>query len=647
MAALSIEKIIQNFNITPAVLEKRKSISLYIESLASLIIERFYDTLLSNPNFKSNFDNSSLSLLKKAKKEMIIALFSDNFDENLLKKIAKVQHNSSLKLDTYIISASYSILQDVIIDLASVNELLSRDLKTIIKFLNISELITQESHKNNLQTHDNKTDVMWVLETLFEMLAIHKNKSEQLIKSFEENTLSFPLDDNLPVKDVLSCDFTISIQELKLKTNEFTLFNLDIENIDKYHILYHKDVGTLYNLIESNASKAEQNKQLEKIQKTLEILFEHIGKPYEQTSSLTFLSINSGIRFIQNYHTVINETKYIPFNHPQKLVAFIRTLIQESLKTSLSWIVLSSEISQNKPKNSYEIQEQIILNSHIIYVSLNLKDIPYKSFIFDVIKVFLEVLKTTIINREKEHTLIALAEKAEIANRSKDIFLANMSHELRTPLNAIIGFSQVLQVRPEIPQNLRSYIEKISIAGNNLLTLVNTILDFAKLEAGKISFHPKMELFADVTKEVKVIMSPLAEEKSINLIFPTEISLALYMDPQLIKQVLINILSNAIKFTPKFGEVKLNIMFNESQKEYIISICDTGVGMNQEALSKLFTPFTQIDNSEQASSKGTGLGLVITKRIVQDLHNGNIKVESKENEGTCFHISLPTNEDTP
>ena len=647
MAALSIEKIIQNFNITPAVLEKRKSISLYIESLASLIIERFYDTLLSNPNFKSNFDNSSLSLLKKAKKEMIIALFSDNFDENLLKKIAKVQHNSSLKLDTYIISASYSILQDVIIDLASVNELLSRDLKTIIKFLNISELITQESHKNNLQTHDNKTDVMWVLETLFEMLAIHKNKSEQLIKSFEDNTLSFPLHDNLPVKDVLSCDFTISIQELKLKTNEFTLFNLDIENIDKYHILYHKDVGTLYNLIESNASKAEQNKQLEKIQKTLEILFEHIGKPYEQTSSLTFLSINSGIRFIQNYHTVINETKYIPFNHPQKLVAFIRTLIQESLKTSLSWIVLSSEISQNKPKNSYEIQEQIILNSHIIYVSLNLKDIPYKSFIFDVIKVFLEVLKTTIINREKEHTLIALAEKAEIANRSKDIFLANMSHELRTPLNAIIGFSQVLQVRPEIPQNLRSYIEKISIAGNNLLTLVNTILDFAKLEAGKISFHPKMELFADVTKEVKVIMSPLAEEKSINLIFPTEISLALYMDPQLIKQVLINILSNAIKFTPKFGEVKLNIMFNESQKEYIISICDTGVGMNQEALSKLFTPFTQIDNSEQASSKGTGLGLVITKRIVQDLHNGNIKVESKENEGTCFHISLPTNEDTP
>ena len=645
MQTLLIKKIVKNFNLTPALLESRKNVALYIDSLSPLIVERFYEALFLNPSFKNSFNNSSISLLKKATTEMIIALFSDEFDEKLLEKISQLQEQSPIKFDSYMIAASYSILHDTIIEIASVNKQLSADLKTIIKFINIAQTMTQEADKNNLQKSDNKTDTMWVLETLFEMLSIHRNKSEQLIKSFEEGTLSFPLHDNLPVKDVLSCNIQNSIDELKLKTKELALFNLDIEEIEKYHTLYHKDVVYLYDLIESNRAKEEQNKQLEKIKKTSEMLFEHIGKPYEQTSSLTFLSINSGIRFIQNYNAVINETKYIPFNNPNQLVAFIKELIQASIQSSLSWIISSSNISLNKPEKSYDISEKIVLNSHTIYVSLNLKELPYKSFVFDVIKVFLEVLKTTIINREKEHTLIALAEKAEMANRSKDIFLANMSHELRTPLNAIIGFSQVLQARPEIPKNLRSFIEKISIAGNNLLTLVNTILDFAKLEAGKISFHPKMELFADITKEVGIIMSPLAQEKNINLIFPTDISLALYMDHQLIKQVLINILSNAIKFTPQSGEVKLNIRFDEANKEYVISICDTGVGMSPKAIAKLFTPFTQIDNSQQASSKGTGLGLVITKRIIQDLHNGHIKVESKENEGTCFHISLPVNDD--
>jgi len=216
-----------------------------------------------------------------------------------------------------------------------------------------------------------------------------------------------------------------------------------------------------------------------------------------------------------------------------------------------------------------------------------------------------------------------------------------MSHELRTPLNAIIGFSQVLQMRQEIPENMRTYIEKISIAGNNLLDLVNTILDFAKLEAGKISYHPQTTLLSELLKEVLIIISPLAEAKNITLKFPSDISLTLYIDQQLIKQAFINILSNAIKFTPENGKVTLSIDFNKELKEYIISICDTGVGMTKEALSLLFTPFTQIENSLQSDSKGTGLGLVITKRIVEDLHGGRIWVESEVNQGSCFHIAVP------
>jgi CheY-like chemotaxis protein len=221
------------------------------------------------------------------------------------------------------------------------------------------------------------------------------------------------------------------------------------------------------------------------------------------------------------------------------------------------------------------------------------------------------------------------------------MFLANMSHELRTPLNAIIGFSQILQTKQEIPDNLKTYIEKISISGKNLLNLVNTILDFAKIEAGKISYHPKMTMIIDVIREVEAIVSTLAQNKNITLEFPGDISVAMYIDEQLIKQVLINLFSNAIKFTPKGGKVSMRINFKKEQEEYIISVCDTGVGISKENIYKLFTSFTQIDNELQPSTKGSGLGLVISKKIIEDLHEGRIWVESEEGKGSCFYIALP------
>ncbi len=188
---------------------------------------------------------------------------------------------------------------------------------------------------------------------------------------------------------------------------------------------------------------------------------------------------------------------------------------------------------------------------------------------------------------------------------------------------------------------MRPYIEKISIAGNNLLNLVNTILDFAKLEAGKISYHPKVTFLSEIVREIFVITAPLAEAKKITLQLPADISLALYVDVQLIKQALINILSNAIKFTPEHGRVTLSIQFDKEKNSYVLSVSDNGVGMSYESITKLFTPFTQIDNPLQAGSKGTGLGLVITKRIIEDLHGGKIWVESTLNVGTVFHISIP------
>jgi len=639
----NLNKILTSFNITKETLQERENIGLYIESLSSLIIDRYYDYILSNEKLADSIDTIQIPLLKKIHIEMLVALYNDTFDENLLEKISLSFKELPIKFDPIIISSLFNIMQQTIIDIASVNPQLTKDLKIILKFLHIAELVVQENYKANQdETNTHQTNLVFVLETLFEILSIHRSKSELLIQRWENDELHIKQD--LPVGEVELCPFHKSIKKLKKETSGLKIFSLDIDNIDTLHTQYHEEIANLYSLVKTNLSKANQKLQIEKIKQTSQELFEYIGKPYEQTSSLTFLSVNSGIRFIQKYNSIINETKFIPFNNIQKLLEFIDNLLQESLQKSLAWIISEYTVSQKEPLNSYDISEVIMLSSTKIYVSLNLKDIPYKSFIYDVIIVFLEILKTTLINREKEYTLVALAEKAETANRSKDMFLANMSHELRTPLNAIIGFSQVLQVRKEIPENMRSYIEKISIAGNNLLNLVNTILDFAKLEAGKISFHPKMELLCNIIEEVTIIMSPLAEEKNITLSFPHDISLALFMDPQLIKQALINIVSNAIKFTPTNGEVAVKIVFDENSKEYLLSVCDTGVGMSQASIAKLFTPFTQIDNEQQANSKGTGLGLVITKRIIKDLHGGRIWVESEIEKGSCFYFTIPIND---
>lgn len=641
-----VEIITQTFHITKQVLEDRKGVGLYIDSLASLIVDRFYDYFLANPEFASILNKADIPRLKRIRVEFLIALFHENFDDELFSKLSRAHLDTPIRVDSYIIASAFELLKECIIDIASVNDLLKRDLKTILKFLHIAEFIVQDDFLQNkvaLEPSHAHVNIVDALETLFEMLAIHKNKHTELVELFEKNELQEPHSQTLPNSDFQQCVFTTALEKIQKQFASFKDFNLEIANIARLHQQYYNEVKALYNLIANGEDGAAQ---MQTIVKTSAQLFESISKPFEHSSSLTFLSINSGMRFMRQYNAIIYETKFIPFNNPKNMVDFVQSMITTSLKSSLAWAILNVDVStETKRAENGDLSETITLSNLTLTITMTLKEVPYKSFIKDVVTVFLEVLKTSIINREKEHTLLALADKAETANRAKDMFLANMSHELRTPLNAIIGFSQILKVRSEIPENMRPYIDKISIAGDNLLNLVNTILDFAKIEAGKISYHPKMTLVSDITSEVSIMTSSLAAAKNITLEFPGDLSLALYVDPQLMKQVLLNILSNAIKFTPEHGKITLSVDYNQEKNEFVLSVCDSGVGMSSEDISKLFTPFTQIDNHLQSASKGTGLGLVITKRIVEDLHQGHIWVESEVGKGSCFHISLPVSDE--
>ncbi|MBD3807019.1 ATP-binding protein, partial [Sulfuricurvum sp.] len=313
------------------------------------------------------------------------------------------------------------------------------------------------------------------------------------------------------------------------------------------------------------------------------------------------------------------------------------------LYASLGWCIDELYIGTNEPDTSvsYDLHRKIILKEEHIDIAVKIKEIPNKIYMLEIIKILLEIVKQNFNNKEREVALYQLVDRVERASQSKDMFLANMSHELRTPLNAIIGFSQILKMNPSLPENLKPYIEKIGVAGNNLLALVNTILDFAKLEAGKLTFKPDIVIVSELLRDVAMIVEPMAVKKSIRFHYSDLISLGLYLDRQLIQQVLLNLLSNAIKFTPEGGEVNMMVEFNEKKRVYQFGVCDTGIGIEAKDIASLFDPFTQVENPFQKTAKGTGLGLAISKRIIEDLHGGELWVESEPGKGSCFYFTIP------
>lgn len=238
------------------------------------------------------------------------------------------------------------------------------------------------------------------------------------------------------------------------------------------------------------------------------------------------------------------------------------------------------------------------------------------------------------IAQRTEELQLALKE-AQTAQKAKDAFFASMSHELRTPLNAIIGFSQIVHKQADIPTKITSYIEKINIAGNNLLTLINTILNFSKIESDSLILSKKPLHVRPFLEELIVLIEPQAQAKNLHIkldIYEHEIQ----ADAQLLHQALLNILSNAVKFSHSNGTISLTCKANEP---FWIQICDDGVGIGDENKDKLFQPFSQIDNEYQAKVNGTGLGLYLTKKIIE-LHGGHISVQSELAKGTCFTIFL-------
>ena len=255
------------------------------------------------------------------------------------------------------------------------------------------------------------------------------------------------------------------------------------------------------------------------------------------------------------------------------------------------------------------------------------------------------VMSDRTANRKMNQALSDAVSAAETANRAKSTFLSNMSHDIRTPMNAIIGFTTLAVSNIENQEKVRDYLGKILASSNHLLSLINDILDMSRIESGKIHLEETKVNLSDLLHDLKTIISGQIHAKQLELYMDAMdvTDEDIYCDKTRLNQVLLNLLSNAIKFTPAGGTVSVRLrQFPSTQKDcaqYEIRVKDNGIGMSQEFAQKIFDPFERERTSTVSKIQGTGLGMAISKNIV-NMMGGTIEIKTQKNKGTEFIIRL-------
>lgn len=309
-------------------------------------------------------------------------------------------------------------------------------------------------------------------------------------------------------------------------------------------------------------------------------------------------------------------------------------LAKISIRSTVFGVILLAKMEADFYKNE-DLEK---LNAAASILSYVLKDLELSN----VFKMQLKALKDGLLEKHEAYrTIKEQNQKILEADKVKNEFLANISHELRTPLNSILGFSDILgaQLYGNLNSKQEEYVNDIKISATHLLGMINEVLDMSKIEANAMKIVKSTFPIARAVEEVSNIVAPLADKKKITINKQYSADFEVYADYQKIQQILYNLVSNAIKFTPENGQVDILAILNNDCFKLVVH--DTGIGIDEKYHGKIFAKFVQLDSAYTKKESSTGLGLTITKELVE-LHGGKISLISEVNNGSTFIVEIPT-----
>ncbi|WP_340818179.1 PAS domain S-box protein [Methanolobus sp. WCC4] len=544
--------------------------------------------------------------------------------ENILLKKSKIEHLMAKISAMFMILAPDEIDGGIIEALGSLGEITSSDLICIFqvdvkgqiacthfwhdRYARSREIILKDIVLRNPEWFIGKCeDPCIVSDTDLETIGVDVADLNVLTRGGKQSLVVVPIVDRDKNMNFLCLDSSYNSDEL-----DDEMFRL---------------LSIIGEILISAIQRKEHGQLLMKNEEKYRRIFEEIHDVYfEDNFEGEILTISPSIMKHLGYHEseLIGRHISILYNEPDERQNFLNEITKNGFVTHY-------EIKLVK-KDGSVIDTSV--NAHLVY-GKNGKPSMIAGIIRDITK-----------QKMIEQALIEARMMAEVANRTKSEFIANMSHELRTPLNSIIGFSDFLLERTfgDLNDKQMRYISNISSSGKHLLVLINDILDISKIEAGEMVINFEDFVLTDVIEEVLSIMNPQALKKNIAIKYNNPATLEINGDKARIKQVLYNLISNAIKFTLEGGSIEIIAVIDNGHMA--ISVCDTGIGISPEDIGTLFHPFKQVDSFYNRQYHGTGLGLALVKKFIE-MHNGTVSVESEPGVGSCFIVRIPLSPEIP
>ena len=467
-----------------------------------------------------------------------------------------------------------------------------------------------------------------ISQSLSLLSVIHQSRPEQFTKSFdiivellERYKLSFR--QLLTARDNTQEAFiTFSSAQKEWFTLYQALFPIIVDKTET--VKDSQSLVTEVNALDKFITRFYHQNELRQKLRTLELITQHIDKIE------SILSHNQGIESVK-----LRDALYKLEKQFKQLKA--RTIEQLTIQDTISELSMkaNSELYLMKNKELGVVEKSRTASTYILY--------------FAVLFILIISLLTFMVKRST-NSIVKMSEKmktamlkADNASEIKSNFIANVSHELRTPMNAIIGLSY-LALQTDLDEKQKSYIEKVHHSSESLLSLLNNILDYSSIDSGKVDIDDSEFNLHDLLVNLSHYLLLLIEDKKIELVLdlPAHMPSTFMGDPLRLRQILVNIVGNAIKFT-EHGEVLVAVTLTPLDKSNALvsfKIKDSGMGIKQEDLAQLFTTFSQVDNTSTRQYGGTGLGLAISKQLI-DVMGGSIDVTSVYGEGAEFNISVP------